>query len=116
MLSIYRQAIAQSRVLVTTNYVISELLPLLASRRDFARQEIIAFMKSLRLSPYVEILHIDPSLDDETWQMAEKYIDKEWSWVDMSSFVVMRRLGLTEALTTDHHFTQAGFTRLPESS
>ncbi len=34
----------------------------------------------------------------------------------MSSFVLMQRLGLTEALTTDHHFTQAGFIRLLEAS
>ena len=38
---------------------------------------------------------------------------KEWSLVDASSFVVMTRYGMTEALTTDYHFTQAGFARLP---
>lgn len=35
--------------------------------------------------------------------------DKEWSLTDCISFVVMEREGLTEALTGDHHFEQAGY-------
>jgi predicted nucleic acid-binding protein len=35
-----------------------------------------------------------------------------WSLVDCASFVVMRQQGIVEALTTDHHFEQAGFVRL----
>ena len=38
--------------------------------------------------------------------------DKEWSLTDCISFVVMSDEGLTEALTGDHHFEQAGFTPL----
>ena len=39
-------------------------------------------------------------------------VDKEWSLTDCTSFVVMQEEGLTDALTTDHHFEQAGFTVL----
>ena len=35
--------------------------------------------------------------------------DKEWGMVDCISFVVMQERGLTDALTTDEHFGQAGF-------
>lgn len=38
--------------------------------------------------------------------------DKNWSLVDCASFVVMRKHGILEALTADHHFEQAGFVRL----
>jgi hypothetical protein len=36
-------------------------------------------------------------------------LDKEWSLTDCISFVVMEANRLTEALTDDHHFEQAGF-------
>jgi hypothetical protein len=39
--------------------------------------------------------------------------DKRYSLTDCSSFVIMRRLGITEAITTAHHFRQEGFTVLP---
>lgn len=52
-------------------------------------------------------------VDAETYYEARDFMllheDKEWSFVDCSSFVLMRRLKLTDALTTDHHFSQAGF-------
>ena len=38
--------------------------------------------------------------------------DKEWSLTDCISFVVMADEGLTDALTGDRHFEQAGFTAL----
>ena len=39
-------------------------------------------------------------------------LDKAWSLCDAVSFVLMLRTGEMEALTTDHHFEQAGFVRL----
>ncbi|MGI9060786.1 MAG: type II toxin-antitoxin system VapC family toxin [Ktedonobacteraceae bacterium] len=56
---------------------------------------------------------MNTELDAEAWMLLKNRIDKEWSLVDASSFVVMTRYGMTEALTTDHHFTQAGFVQLP---
>lgn len=39
-------------------------------------------------------------------------LDKSYSLCDAISFLVMRQRGLSEALTTDHHFEQEGFVRL----
>ncbi len=63
----------------------------------------------------IEIVYVERAIDDEAWALLESRLDKEWSLVDASSFVVMKRYGMVEALTTDHHFSQAGFIRVPHA-
>lgn len=111
--AIYQTALRQQRVLVTTNYILAELVPLLASRSRLPRQQIFSFIDALKTSPHVQIIHVDAELDTATWKLLKARIDKDWSFVDASSFVVMSTYGIQEAMTTDHHFTQAGFIRLP---
>lgn len=109
---IYRNTRQQNRKVITTNYIIAELTALLASPLRLPKVTAIEFIQSLRLSPYVQILHIDEELDRQAWELFACRTDKGWSLVDCSSFVIMQQQGLTEALTTDHHFEQAGFIRL----
>jgi uncharacterized protein len=45
----------------------------------------------------------------EALALYEARPDKEYSLTDCISMQVMRREGLTEVLTNDHHFTQEGF-------
>ena len=111
--TIYQQAIARQRILVTTNYIIAEFVALMTSRSRISRQQIVQFVDALKVAPQVEIIHINTELDAEAWKLLKNRDDKEWSLVDASSFVVMFRYGMTEALTTDHHFMQAGFVQLP---
>jgi len=110
-----QRALTQRRHLVTTNYVITELVAILSSRYHLPRQQVIQAINAIKTDPSVEMIYIEHSLDDEAWNLLETRLDKEWSLVDASSFVVMKHYGLTEALTTDHHFTQAGFVRSPKS-
>ncbi len=110
--SIYRQARTENHKFVTTNYVLSELVALLTSPLRIPRKTAIAFIEGLKTTPYVEILHIDETFDNAAWQLLVKRQDKAWSLVDCSSFVVMQHRNIAEALTTDHHFEQAGFVKL----
>jgi uncharacterized protein len=55
---------------------------------------------------------VDESLDAASREYLSSRPDKDYSLVDCSSFVIMERMGLTEALTNDRHFEQAGFVRL----
>lgn len=98
---------------MTTNMIRAELVPLLDSRARIARQAVIAYVEHVRTSPYITIIHVDEAIDQAGWDMLKQYSDKSWSLVDAISFVVMRRFGIGEALTTDHHSEQAGFTCLP---
>lgn len=111
--AIYQQAVIRQRLLVTTNYIIAELVALLTSRSRISRQQVVLFVDALKSAPHIEIIHMNTELDAESWMLLKARIDKEWSLVDASSFVIMARYGMTEALTTDHHFTQAGFFKFP---
>jgi predicted nucleic acid-binding protein len=55
------------------------------------------------------VVHVGAALEQQAWEYFKQHQDKEWSLVDCVSFVLMRQRGITEALTTDHHFEQAGF-------
>lgn len=114
VIAIVQSALTRRRRLVTTNYIIAELVALLSSRYHLPRQQVIKAVNAIKTDPSVEVIYIERSLDDEAWNLLETRLDKEWSLVDASSFVVMKRYAMTEALTTDHHFTQAGFIRGPE--
>ena len=109
---IYKAARRDRRRIVTTSYVIAELVALLSSPVRVPRPAAIKFINGLKTSPFVEIVHVDVPLDGDAWSLLEARPDKEWSLVDCVSFVVMQRRGIREALTSDHHFEQAGFIRL----
>lgn len=98
----------QNRHIVTTNYVLSELIVLLGSRGK-QRSAILNYIETIRTADSVEIVHVDESLDEKAWQLLARRLDKKWSLVDAVSFIVMQERNLTEALTADHHFEQANF-------
>lgn len=105
---IYSAAIKNGKRLVTTNYVLAELVALMTSPMRFHRPRIIEFIDGIKESPHFDIIHIDKELDARSWDLLTNRADKKWSLVDCSSFVVMRENGISDALTTDHHFEQAG--------
>jgi hypothetical protein len=109
---IYQTAKQKGSRLITTNYVIAELAALLTSPLKIPRSKSIGFIESIKTSSLVDIIHIDESLDSKAWDLLVNRTDKNWSLVDCSSFVIMQENNISEALTTDHHFEQAGFVRL----
>jgi len=110
--TIYLNAKQNGSRLVTTNYVIAELIALLSSPLRIPRTKSIKFIESIKSSALVDIIHIDENLDAKSWELLKNRADKNWSLVDCSSFIVMQENKIVEALTTDHHFEQAGFVRL----
>ncbi|MBN1937042.1 MAG: type II toxin-antitoxin system VapC family toxin [Anaerolineae bacterium] len=107
--AIYRRDRQQGRKLYTTNYILTELVALLISPLRIPRITTIEFIESLKTSPFIQIIHVDAVLDERAWQLFKQRDDKNWSLVDCASFVLMRDMGITQVLTTDHHFEQAGF-------
>ncbi len=107
-----RQWQADGTRVVTTNYVINEVSALLTSPLRVPRPQQIAILNSIRNASWVEVVHVDPDLDEAAHALFQNRPDKLWSLVDCASFVVMQQRGITLAFTNDHHFEQAGLVRL----
>lgn len=92
--------------LLITHAVLFEIGNALA--RGFKREaaEIIEYFLT---SEEVEVLSITPALFEEAFTLYRSYGDKEWGLIDCISFAAMRHAGVTQALTFDRHFMQAGF-------
>lgn len=97
--------------MVTTEWVLTELADGLAGSRR-GRKEFLGTLADLQADADVTIVPGDPALMAEGVQLYAKRLDKEWSLTDCISFVVMQKQGITEAVTGDHHFEQAGFVAL----
>jgi predicted nucleic acid-binding protein len=104
-----RQWSSDGTRLITTNYILTELVALYVSRIRTPRAQQVLTIERLKTSSWVEIVHVGPELDILAWQFFVSRPDKKWSLVDCSSFVLMHQRGISSALTSDHHFEQAGF-------
>ncbi len=76
------------------------------------RHAAIQLLDALEADPAVEIIPLTETLYLQALQLYRERQDKEWGLVDCISFIVMAERSLTEALTTDEHFQQAGFRAL----
>ena len=109
---LFTQTRQQQTTFVTTNYIIAELVALFHSPLRLPRPQIFQIVDSLKTAPYLEIIYIDMATDTAAWKLCKSRLNKAWSLVDCTSFVIMQRLNIQASLTTDRHFEQAGFTRL----
>ena len=99
------------RPLVSSSYVLVEVVTLLNNRR--LHSKAVELGNSLLSSRLFNIVHVNEELFYQAWNYFQKYKDKTYSLTDCVSFVLMKKLGITEALTFDKHFVQAGFMKLP---
>ena len=95
---------------LTTEYVLVEFLDALVQVP--LRPRATRTVETLRSDGHVRIVPADSALFGEAFQLFKTYGDKAWSLTDCISFVVMRREGIRDALTSDHDFEQAGFRAL----
>lgn len=99
---------------ITHSYVIAELVAL-SEARKYNRMATLEFVSDLLADGEIEIIWVDEVLNLQALQLLKSRIDKSWSLCDAVSFILMEANGITEALTTDHHFEQAGYVQLLES-
>ena len=94
------------RSLVTTDAVPLEIGNALARNFKEASIQIIEYFLT---SDEVEIIPLNTQLFAQAFELYRSRLDKSWGLIDCVSFVVMRDFGLSESLTADKHFEQAGF-------
>ncbi|HEV3255697.1 MAG TPA: PIN domain-containing protein [Gemmataceae bacterium] len=83
-----------------------------ALARPAWRAHGLALLDHVQQRADVTIVPLDAALWQRGWDLYRSRPDKGWSLTDCVSFLVMQDAGLTEALTTDERFRQAGFRAL----
>lgn len=93
-----------------TDWIVAETGNGLARTR--ARGAFYAATRLMLSSPRAQVITISEGLRDEALELYFDRDDKSWGLVDCASFLIMKAEGISEALTNDRHFAQAGFTCL----
>jgi predicted nucleic acid-binding protein len=96
--------------ILTSDWVLMEVADALAESESRAR--VRDFILHLRQSAACEIIPASRELFDRALELYRQHADKEWTLTDCVSFVIMRERKVTDALTGDKHFEQAGFVAL----
>ncbi len=96
--------------IVVTEFVLVELGNFLGPGQG--RDRLAGLVRYLRNNSRTKVVPVSTDLFDAGLDLYSRRPDKGWSLTDCISFVVMKEHGLSEALTIDHHFEQAGFKAL----
>jgi len=99
--------------MVTSTAVVAESWTYLRRRSDHARA--IEWLDTVLSSP-VTIKRIDSALEDDAWAWLRIHDERPYSFVDATSFALMRKLRISKALAFDGDFAAAGFVELRPSS
>lgn len=95
------------RQLLTTEFILVEIADGLAAVRF--RTQATRLIETLQASAQVEIIPASSHLFAKAFDLYRRHADKDWGLTDCASFAVMSESSLSEALTADEHFRQAGF-------
>ncbi|WP_420625386.1 type II toxin-antitoxin system VapC family toxin [Candidatus Poriferisodalis sp.] len=91
----------------TSNLVLGETWTWLRSRVGYAAA--LSFRELASQSPSLSIAVVDASIDARAWEWLHRHDERVYSYVDATSFEIMRRERITEALAFDGDFSAAGF-------
>lgn len=104
---VFAGLIGERARLLTTNHVVGETYTLLRVRLGGTAAH--AFLRSIRASGQAQRVFVPPEWEGAAEELLLHYVDQDFSYVDATSFVTMRRLSIQDAFTFDRHFSVAGF-------
>jgi len=88
-----------------SDYIFDEIITLMKSRKVPAL-EVIDVGESVLNSHIWTMVKITEEIFQKTWLQIKQYSDKEWSFTDVSSFVIMAEFKINYYLSFDEHFSQ----------
>jgi uncharacterized protein len=104
---LFQQALAERWSLFTTNAVVYESHALILNRAREGRALALAFLEDLEAGS-ATVVRITQRDEARASAIVRAQIDKNFSFCDALSFVVMERLHITDAIAFDRHFRQYG--------
>ena len=102
-------AAARDRTIVTTEMVLAELLNAVSRLGPDFRADAVAKIQEMRRDPQITIIEQTAAQFDAALAYYADRLDKRWGITDCASFLAMTDAGITDALTADRDFGQAGF-------
>ena len=101
---------AAAASLTTSNHVVGETWTFV--RRRFGHRLAVGMIDRIERTPRLRTIRIDQETEHEAWRWLRAHDEREYSFVDATSFALMRSLRIREALAFDGDFTAAGFVEL----
>jgi len=96
--------------MLTTNHVMGETWTFLRRRLGF--HPALEFFKAATRIAALTMIHVEDAAEREAWNWLARHDERSYSFVDSTSFAVMRRRRVREALAFDGDFSAAGFVEL----
>lgn len=113
--SFLKEIIEKRYHLKTTNYILDETYTRLLG--CIGCKSVIQFKHSIDQmldSKILTMIQISEFMQELAWEVFERFnADKEWSFTDCTSKVVMEQDQIGEVFAFDHHFEQMRFIRKP---
>jgi predicted nucleic acid-binding protein len=98
------------RHLITTNHVRGETWTFV--RKRAGHPNAVAFLEATARSPRLDIVHIPEAMEDAALAWLRRHDERRYSFVDATSFALMRSMKIKDALAFDADFSAAGFREL----
>jgi predicted nucleic acid-binding protein len=106
-----RTLAGHSARLLTSNFVFDEVVTLCLYRLGHAAATKVGNI--LLGGGFLDLIRVTPADEKAAWSLFSDRGDKTYSFTDCTSFVLMRRLGIGQAITVDADFAREGFQCLP---
>lgn len=97
-------------LLVTSNLVRGETWTFL--RRRSGHTAAVGFLDVLDRAARLRLMAVELAHEEDAFRWLRRHDEREYSYVDATSFMLMQDLGISQALAFDGDFSAAGFVEL----